>query len=95
MNAGLKKGKWYLVSSNQCSIDENSWFMKFKEISGNVVQASEYVFKSKYESSKSEYDFGILGYYNFTLLKDLSIIEEYLPSNHPDRKPKNKIYECW
>jgi hypothetical protein len=99
MNAGLKKGKWYVVSSNKGSIDENCWFIKFKEIDENVVYAKEYVTKSphslRYQSSMSRYNFGTLNYYNFTLLEDLSVIEEYLPLNHLDRKPKKKVYECW
>lgn len=66
-------GAWYEYSG--C-------YIKFKEVKNNIFVASDDIFYGRYDGSGGCY--GKIHENVYTLLTDLSKIQQYLPLNHPD-----------
>lgn len=79
----LVKGKWYKITNGTSRvIGKRHWYGKFQEINSAIIICSEYI---DYDGILGENGkFGTIGQYTFTLLTDLSEIQQYLPPNHPD-----------
>lgn len=72
-------GAWYEYSG--C-------YIKFKEVKNNIFVASDDIFYGRYDGSGGCY--GKIHENVYTLLTDLSKIQQYLPFNHPDLQLKKE-----
>lgn len=77
-------GKWYKINSgNQpLHLEEKGWYCKFKNYQSNSIKCLEYIHNKELISNGN---FNNNGSHKFTLLTDLSEIQQYLPDNHPDK----------
>jgi hypothetical protein len=57
-------------------------YIKFKEVKNDIFVASDDIFHGRYDGRGGCY--GMIRENVYTLLTDLSKIQQYLPLNHPD-----------
>lgn len=75
-------GKWYkLIAYNK------TWYIKFKGVIDEIVTSICHITDDK-TFNGSTAKFGKVGTYEYTLLENLSEIQQYLPDGHPDKQPK-------
>lgn len=80
-------GKWYKVDTSKLN------YKKFLRLEGNRFYWLEKLYQYTYGTKHTiQEDWIDMNFFNFTLLTDLSEIQQYLPKDHPDLlKPEAKI----
>jgi hypothetical protein len=76
--------KWYKLTSGANKL-VRPWFIKYKGYTDSVHRSTEYLDGYKKYKRLDNANFGEDGAYTFTLLTDLTEIQQYLPDGHPDK----------